>query len=269
MEMKGFPVVLLLQVLLLAVAGCVHLAPEGGPGDSRAITGSVFGALDPGAKSLDSLHFRVSSYGIGKTRDVSELCERLYQRIMGDTALYSFMPRGLYNVFVYGSKEEYQRKSGMPEWSGGASVGNSIYAFDSRGFPGILAHEMTHLVFHEFMGSSDPLHRWVNEGLAVYEEQEALLSIGVARAPPPSRMLPFREMIHLAPLGESGTVAGDWYTQVGGVVRFMIERGGRVGFGEFLKGLRRGLSVDDAVRGGFPGVWGGLSDLENAWRDGR
>jgi len=253
---------------LLLCAACVPLPQEEGvarPASSGIVAGD-FQLLDPGANRQDSLHLRVHAYGADRAQAVSELAETLYSRVMTDTGLYSFVPRGLYPIVTYASREEYLRKTRLPEWSGGISVGNSIFVYEGPRMPGILAHEMTHLIFFEYMGRSDEALRWVNEGLAVYEEQEALRAQGGGGPSLPLRKLPFREMIGMAPLSENQGSAGEWYLQVGSVVRFLIERGGRVGFSEFLKALHDGRGADEAVRTGFPGVWGGLGALESSWQ---
>lgn len=248
----------------LLLAGCVPL-PEGeglsvprGP----AAADAGFALLDPGAQRLVSLHFETHAYGADRAAAASETAESLYRKVMEDTGLYSFMPRSLYPLVVYGTREEFLRKTNLPDWSSGAAVGAAIYLPEGPEFKGTLAHEMTHLIFNEFMGRADPSLRWINEGLAVYEEEEAR---GRLRARASTRPIPFREMVNLAPLGEKDALVGDWYQQVGDVTRFMIERGGRVGFGEFLKSLRDGRSVDDAIRSGFPGSWNGAASLEAAW----
>lgn len=249
-------------LLLLAAAGCVSVDEIAEPGASAPASDAAFPGLDPGASRLDSLHFRVSAYGADKAQAASELSEALYRKVMEDTALYSFMPRELYPLVLYATREEYLRKTGLPQWSAGVSAGRALYMHEGPGLRPILAHEMTHLIFGEYMGRHDPSLRWVNEGLAVYEEQEAS---GEWRGRPTSRPIPFREMVNLAPLGEKDALVNDWYGQVGSVVRFMIERGGHVGFGEFLKALKEGRSVDDAVRQGFPGHWTSLAALETSW----
>lgn len=251
-----------LAALALLSAGCVALDDAVSPAPAALPSESGFERLDPGAQRLDSLHFSVWAYSSEKAQAASQTAEDLYRKVMEDTGLYSFMPRELYPLVLYGSREEYLRKTRLPEWSGGASVGRALYMHEGPGLRPVLAHEMTHLVFGEFMGRHEAALRWVNEGLAVYEEQEAS---GEWRGRPQTRPIPFREMVNLAPLGEKDILVNDWYRQVGSVVRFMVERGGRVGFGEFLKTLKDGRALDDAVRQGFPGVWTDMAALETAW----
>lgn len=251
--------------MVVLAAGCVSISEIDEPGSDSGVTRRVFPGLDPGAKELVSLHFKVSAYGSDDARIVSELSERLYSSLMNDTGLYSFLPREPYRVTLYGSRAEYLKKTGLPEWSGGVSVGNAIYTYASPRLSGVLAHEMTHLIFHEYLGRDDNRLRWVNEGLAVYEEIQALAASGIAVSPVPGRRVTFQEMVLLAPMDENGRDVSAWYQQVGSVVRYMIERGGRVGFGQFMRAIKDGQQPRDAVRTGFPAQWRSMDELENAW----
>lgn len=248
-------------------AGCVPLPPGAeAPPPSSLSNDAGYPRLDPGSQRVTSLHFEVEAYGSQCAQGLSDAAEELYKHIMDDSALYSFLPREPYKVVLYGDRAEYLRKTGMPEWSGGVNVGRAVYLYDGPQMRPTLAHEMTHTIFNEFMGRTDPALRWINEGLAVYEEMQAR---NEPRGRPVSRVIPFREMVNLAPIGEKDTVVNDWYGQVSDVTRFMIERGGHVGFGEFLKALHDGRSNDEAVRIGFPGIWTDMPALETAWNAGR
>lgn len=258
----------LLPFLALAAAltGCVAI-PEYGVPEPRntTLTTGVFRDLDPGHKEESGLHFKVKAYGSVRSLQLLELAEAQYQRVMNDSGLYSFRPRGLYEIVVYGSADEFYKKTQFPTWAVGLTVGNAIYAYDGHQLPPAMAHEMTHLIFHEYMAGTRPELRWINEGFAMHEEALATGSPSVGW-PGGQEPFPFSQMTGLVPATERERQVHLWYRQVGDVVGFMIERGGRVGFGKFLEALRDRRPVDDALRTGFPGVWNGLPDLENAWR---
>ncbi|MFA6093882.1 MAG: hypothetical protein WCU88_10020 [Elusimicrobiota bacterium] len=246
-------------------AGCVPLPEDGSSPERGGITRASFSPLDPGAKTAACLHFEVRAYSSASAEAVCSLAERSYERIMRDTSLYSFMQREPYPIVIYGSHEEYVRKTGMPQWSGGAAAGNSLFTYESPATAGVLAHEMTHLIFNEYMGRQTYSLRWINEGLAVFEEQQASGRLPAA-LPPGRAPLSFDRMADTAPLSESSFDASAWYAQASSVVRFMIERGGQIGFGQFLAALRDGRPVTEAVRAGFPGTWNSLAEVESAWR---
>ena len=261
----------------LALAGCVPYPGQDGQGDAAPAAvdspPGQFAGLDPGASDEQTLHFDVSGYGINETQQAADRAEAAYNRIMVDTNLYSFKPSGLYKIVIYGSPEEYRRKTGQPGWSGGVAVGNSIYTFAGPQLDMTVAHEMTHLIWYEYMGRLDPDQRWVNEGLAVYEEEKAAAEEGyrgdlyadingLMRSQP----IPMDQMIKLTPATERERTVSVWYAESVSMVRFMIERGGRIGFSQFLASLHDGLNFDAAVAAGFPGQWHSLNDFDQAWQ---
>lgn len=263
----------LAAVLLAACVPYPGELPDDGRG--RSYPGLIEGAfpgLDAGHSETQTLHFKVAAYGPDTARGVGDRAEEAYRRIMTDTGLFSFKPRGLYTLVLYGSREEYRRKTGQPEWSGGVAAGNALYTYHSERLDAVLAHEMTHLVWFEYMSRVEPDHRWVNEGLAVYQENKALGQAGrgdifsMLRGNLRSQPLPMEQMIRFAPATERAYEVSLWYAQAESLVRFMVERGGGIGMEQFLRALRDRKDWDQAVAEGFPGRWRTLAELELDWR---
>ncbi len=266
-----------LAVALVFFAACVPYPgelPDDGRGRSYGggIMEGVYPGLDAGAQENSSLHFKVKAYGADTALSVSSMAEAAYVRIMTDTGLSSFLPRGLYQIVVYGTQDEYRKKTGQPDWSGGVAVGNAIYTFLSPRLEAVLSHEMTHLIWFEYMGHVNPDYRWVNEGLAVYQENKAQGLRGqgdlfsVLRGNLRSQPMTMEQMIHLVPATERAYEVNLWYAQSESLVRFMLERGGRIGFSQFLGALRYDKNLDQAVAEGFPGSWRTLAELEGDWK---
>lgn len=261
-------------------AACVpvpdELSGEIAPAGPSQAQDGPFAPLDAGAAQLDSLHFTVRCYGQQEARQISDSAEASYNRIMVDTNLFSFQPRRLYQIVVYGSAEEYRRKTHQPGWSGGATVGNAIYTYQGPGLPMTVAHEMTHLIFHEFMGPQLVANtdlRWINEGLAVYEENKAANANGYPgdifasiRPLVRSQPLPVDQLVHLVPASERERTVNEWYAQAESMIQYMIDRGGRLGFSSFLSAIRDGRGVDFALGQSFPGVFRDLNDFSQSWQ---
>lgn len=269
MKMLG---VMVVAAVLCACVPYPGALPEDYGGRTAIVTG-VFPALDAGAAEQPSLHFHVRAYGGLKAQQIADMAENAYNRIMVDTGLSSFKPMGgQYQLVVYGNAEEYRGKTGQPSWSGGVAVGNAIYSFDGPQLEKVVSHEMTHLIFYEYMGRVNLEHRWVNEGLAVYEESKAgQSSSGGSQPPPPLRAsnwqpIPMDQMLRLVPATEREYTVNNWYAQAESMVRFMVERGGRIGFSQFLAALRNDVKWDAAFSTGFPGIWSSFSDFEQAWK---
>ena len=266
--------VLLLPAALLA--GCVaipgvvdedHLARS-----QVLLTGEVFPDLDSGVNEQQSLHFQVRAYGNGRAMQTADLAETAYQRIMVDTGLASFQPlAGRYKIVIYGNAGEYRKKTGQPGWSNGVSVGSSIYSYEGGHLDGLLSHELTLLIFYDYVGHANMDHRWVSEGLAIYEEHKAGQSAAGGVAPPmPAwpqgwQPLPMDSIIHMVPASDRDRTVSAWYLQDESLVRFMIDRGGRIGFSQFLGGLRQDAAFDKAVAEGFSGSWRDFNDLYASW----
>jgi len=262
----------LLLPLLLCCCACVEVPTGSLPApEVRQPLESPFRGLDPGYKTVESAHFSLQAYSSSSAALYSSLCEENYTRIMQDLGLYSFVPARPYNVVIYKDAAEYRAKTGQPEWSGGAAYGNALLLYEGEGLRASMAHEMTHLVFNEFMGLAQASSlRWLNEGVAVYEEGRSnQVSAGyyagrVASAVAPNP-IPFTQMVNLAPVSESQRNVDRWYAQVGSVAGFLVRQGGSFNFSLFLGRLRDGASVDRALEEVYSGVWKTLADVERSW----
>jgi len=283
---RGFRL-LALPVFCLAAAGCVPMPEEAlremaPPAQANE---APYAGLEPGAKDYETAHFMVKAYSNDVAVAYSVLCEQAYSRIMNDLGLYSFAPARPYNIVVYKDHEEYARKTGQPRWSGGMAYGNAILVYESEGAGAVLAHEMTHLVFNEFMGLRNSADfKWINEGIAVYEEGRAS---AVSRAAYHRRLvelvvpnpIPFSQFVNMPPPGFSEEAGGQaaaedpaanasverWYAQAGSAASFMINEGGTLGFSLFIARLKAGDPADAAVSSAFSGLWRNLADMERAW----
>ncbi|MCM2268058.1 MAG: hypothetical protein NDI60_09845 [Elusimicrobiales bacterium] len=262
----------LLLPLLLCCCACVEVPTGSAPAEEvRQPLESPFKGLDPGYKTLESAHFSVQAYSSSSAALYSAMCEENYTRIMQDLGLYSFVPARPYNVVIYRDASEYHAKTGQPDWSGGAAYGNALLLFEGQGLKASMAHEMTHLVFNEFMGLSQAASlRWLNEGVAVYEESRSEQASGAyyasrVRTSVAPNPIPFSQLVNLAPANESQRNVDRWYAQVGSVAGFMIRQGGSFNFSLFLGRLRDGASVDSALGTVYSGIWNNLADVEKSW----
>jgi len=264
--------ILVLTLLLGCCCACVDIPPGALPtAEVTQPVDSPFKGLDPGFKTEETAHFSVQANTADAAVSNASLCEQNYSRLMQDLGLYSFVPAKPYNVVLYRDAAEYHTKTGQPDWSGGATLGNALLLYDSPGLTATMAHEMTHLVFNDFMGLSQAAAlRWLNEGVAVYEESRsnqtsAAYYAATVRDSVSGNPIPFSQMASLTPQNESRTGVERWYAQVGSVIGFMIKQGGSFNFSLFLGRLHDGATVDKAIEDTYPGVWKNLADVEKSW----
>ncbi|OGR61821.1 MAG: hypothetical protein A2X31_01400 [Elusimicrobia bacterium GWB2_63_22] len=266
--MKKLPV-----LLLLFCSACVDIPTADLPGTPLAQpTVSPFRGLDPGFKTVETAHFSVQAYGSDAAARYASACEANYGRIMQDLGLYSFVPARPYSVTVYKDAPEYHLKTGQPDWSGGAAYGNALLLYEGEGLEAIMAHEMTHLIFNEFMGLSQPSSlRWLNEGVAVYQEgrsnqTSATYYASLVKSLVAPNPIPFSQMVNLVPQSESRTGVERWYAQSGSVAGFLVRQGGSFNFYMFLGKLKAGADLDRALAETYSGLWRNLEDVERTWK---
>ncbi|OGR96994.1 MAG: hypothetical protein A2902_05260 [Elusimicrobia bacterium RIFCSPLOWO2_01_FULL_64_13] len=299
MNPRGWPVFF----LSLCLGGCAGFEVQPGPGEAGlpASAGSV------PFQSYESLHFVVRARDYSLARDVAESSEEIYRKVMFDTNLLSFKPRESYRVTIYEDRDQYRDLTGNPDWSGGVTTTlllgrgipgereekarTSIATYEEVLTPRLMAHEIVHLVFNEFMEFADARIaervRWLNEGLATFEEleycSESERSEFFRMTQPLLRKhaQPLPRVMSANPFLESASALGSysaggrsvlytnidvWYWQSRSLVEFLILDHGRYNFYLFMEALKRGRPVEDALRDAYPGKWGGLGDLESEWR---
>ena len=257
------------MLLILPLCSCVPLPDDYKSSDAGFAYNAPAEGLDPGFLSQETAHFKISAYS--RIDEISDYCEELYAAIMRETGLYSFVPSEPYKITVYRDSSEYHSKTRLPSWSGGAAYGNALLLYEGTSLGATAAHEMTHLIFNEYMGMNrnNSEYIWINEGLAVYMEtkfsriSEAAYSRRfnnrIANNP-----IPFSQMVNLAPANESSKDTDRWYAQVWSVVRFMLERGGSFNFSVFISRLKSGDTIDQALEYAYKD-WPSSKALEEAW----
>ena len=189
-------------------------------------------------------------------------------------------------VNIYANHKEYVAKSGMPAWSNGGyqyrrlSVDRIIRRivliqigmdgkFDANLLTQVLPHELTHLVLHEYFGER-PIPLALNEGLAMYMERgrAGKYESGLAEAVRAGKYIPFRTLYaSMAYPKEAGHV-GVFYAESASATRFLVSELKIDGMGILLGELKRGQSMDAAVRTATGGQGDVMGGIERKWRRG-
>lgn len=258
-------------------------------------------------QSYDSLHFTVRGWSYDNIVTIGALAEDLYKKIMFDTNLLSFKPRQNYGITIYADQAEYHNRTGYPAWSGGATLTvplgevlpsekdarprTAIVTYESAALPSVLAHEISHLIFNEFMGfattaESDRL-LWLNEGFATYEEfqtydqSERDQFLDAIRPLLQAHAYSMDELTRFRPASEPVQTVGSyffngqarvctnidlWYWQASSLTSFLIRRQGEYQFYLLLNALKRRQDLLGALSEAYPGKWSTLDDLENEWK---
>lgn len=128
----------------------------------------------------------------------------------------------------------------------------------------VTRHEVAHIVIREATRGPFGVPAWLNEGTAVWAQEEPLggeldaLDAAIAR----DRVLPLQVLSSSSAAGNPDTVSL-FYGQSYSVVDYLIRTYGEEKFGQLFAVFKEGATTDKALRT----VYGlGVRELENAWR---
>lgn len=238
-------------------------------------------AFAPAARAdwqeLKSKHFIVR---FEEDRDFAERvrreAERCYGAILRDLGyrrhgnfwLWSNRTR----LILHGSREEFLRATGAPAWASGKTSFTTReitgYRGSERFIESVLPHELTHLVFRDFLGPLGRVPLWLEEGVAQWEERAGraairrrALTLLRQRRLAPLRTLTAQDVREEPRLRE----ASAFYVQAAGLVGYLIEEHGSQQFRKLCGQLRDGKSLEDALRFTYPASLRNMAGLESAW----
>ncbi len=178
-------------------------------------------------------------------------------------------------IFIAKDKEQYLKNFNCPEWSS-ACVSywdKIIYTYPSqKNFISILAHELTHIIFREYLKNNN-LPLWLDEGMATYIEDkyagghykkrdyalETLINKG--------EYLPLREVTNVNTLilkNKSDDYVNKFYLQSFSIVNFLVERYQKHRFSQFLWNLKNENNVEKALSKTYYQLKN-IDELEKRW----
>ena len=177
-------------------------------------------------------------------------------------------------IYVYDTPEGFAKATGQPGWSHGMANYRTkeIHALNrGDGFlDGVLPHEITHLIFRDFVGTDGEIPLWMDEGIAQWEEPaKRAISKKIARylvatvkdyhtqdlMTTDVRKLADEEKVHY------------FYMQSVSLVDYLIKTYGPTAFTEFCRSLRDGKKFEDALKSAFPDTLETVNDLDARWRE--
>jgi hypothetical protein len=173
-------------------------------------------------------------------------------------------------VWYYGSAQDMQQAIISENDEGVITLGEVAYSDTAMVAAGgsprdIARHELAHIVVRHAVGSAYGVPDWLNEGLAVYAQEEPLDNQRAAL----DQAIASEDVFSVRSLSSasSGALADRvslYYGQSWSLVNFLLETYGDQKFGDLFAAFAEGLNDDDALMR----VYGLDQDgLENAWRE--
>jgi len=193
--------------------------------------------------------------------DVRNVAEKFYRILTQEFRFIrsqSWLWEKRTKIFIAKDKDDFLDRFDCSSWSG-ACVNyrdKIIYSYpDQKEFSSILVHELTHIIFHEYVGR-DKLPAWLDEGIATYMEdkygnQKYRRSLpALKRKIKSNSHIDFPELNAMSPeeLNDRRTdYITTFYVESYSIVNFIIEKYGKYRFSNFLSSLRGGYTLAQSV----------------------
>lgn len=175
-------------------------------------------------------------------------------------------------IYIYPDHEGYLKATNESAWSEGfvnyARKEIKSYAWSKGFLDALLPHEITHLVFRDYVGFKNDIPLWLDEGVAQWQEpaKRAMVRQTTKSNLTAGKVYPFDEMtsFNLSMRYSEEIVA--FYIQAASLVDFLISQYGSDSFITFCRQLRDGKGMNDALKFAYPTSIRNQNDLEEKWK---
>ncbi|MDD5464727.1 MAG: hypothetical protein PHP73_00015 [Candidatus Omnitrophica bacterium] len=171
-------------------------------------------------------------------------------------------------VYLFNNGADYLNETRGLAWSG-AQVSvklRTIKTFIGQPsfFDSILPHELTHIIFREFVGSRTKLPLWLDEGVACSQEKSSLVSrMDSARAQ--AKQDAHLKFDKLFEIYDSTLIAPNvFYSESASIIVFLLKKYDREFFLDFSRKLRDGIQWKSALLSTYH--FSNFEEMESAWK---
>ena len=175
-------------------------------------------------------------------------------------------------IYIFKDHKSYTETTNQPAWSGGFASGHdktiTTYPQASGFFDSLLPHELGHIIFREFIGFNRRLPLWLEEGVAVYQEEARRWGSKpkVREAIAQSRLISLKDLnLMSASAINSSNNVDLFYDESVSIVDFLITKFGKAAFNNFCCSLRDGKTLDEAINKNYP--YKDLDGLDWSWQN--
>lgn len=172
-------------------------------------------------------------------------------------------------IYLYKESSGYQKEANHASWSG-AMVNvkkRTIKTFLGQMgfFDSILPHEMTHIIFREFVGPKAGLPLWLDEGVAGSQEESNLIE-RLKRAVSLVRENEYIDINRLSATRDFSLIDPQvFYSQAASLVVFLLQQYGRDKFLDFSRSLRDGEGWQEALISNYR--FKNLEEMQEKWKE--
>ena len=209
-------------------------------------------------------------------KDVSRRSETYYRNIANELGYQRYSGFWTWDnrvrIFIYPNRNQYLKRTGQPQWSEGVASYTdktiSSYAWSEGFLDALLPHEMTHLIFRDYVGFKGEVPLWLDEGVAQWMEPHKREAVKEAiRHLAQTRSLFSLDQMMTLDIRRSADpeLVQIYYVQAVSLVDFLITTYGASRFTNFCRQLRDGKSIEDSLRFAYPIAIRSINELEKKW----
>lgn len=266
-----------IKLVFVVLLWCVFFA-----GISRAENRSA-GSDKPWGQSKNE-HFVIYYEAKGDEALAKDLLRRAqgYYQTIGEDIGYSRVNKmwtweDRVQIFLFATQSSFLSKTSQPAWSTGYADRDSrlfnsktIITFkQEEGFSdGLLPHEISHLILHDFIPNAARLPVWFDEGVAqLQEKNKRALARSIMKSLSQSgSYVPFSQFLNWDIRKEKDPrKARIFYAQSLSVVDYLVTKFGADKFSYLCRQLRDGKDFATALSFVYSGVFHDPQDLEKKW----
>jgi hypothetical protein len=236
----------------------------------------LFSSYADDFERLERGHFVIYHQNKDMANKLSWKAEYYYKKILGHFGVQEFRPwegKDKGEIYLYKTKADYIKATGAPEWSGGIAQSNmsrfATYEDSPNLMTAIFPHELTHIMFHLFVGKKEmPL--WLDEGMAQFEQEDDAAIYNRKRAI--KWAIKNGSCIRLQDLLNMQAIPQDnvdlFYAESASLVDHLITDNIRTSYGKFVTYLKNGATVEEALAKAYQWKYkNGIVDLELRWKE--
>ncbi|OGX24723.1 MAG: hypothetical protein A2787_01970 [Omnitrophica WOR_2 bacterium RIFCSPHIGHO2_01_FULL_48_9] len=180
-------------------------------------------------------------------------------------------------IIIYDDQAAFMAKTGQPAWSKGYADRHPklfeskmivTYRQEQEFFNGLLPHEISHLILHDFLGPQTSVPLWFDEGVAQLQEAEkrAVADRLLQRLVLEKKQLPLPVLMELDIRREkNSTKVTLFYVQSLSVIDFLLTQYGSDAFARLCRQMRDGKSFAEALRLAYGHSFDSVQQLEDKW----
>lgn len=222
-----------------------------------------------------SFNFEIHYYNYEKAKNLIQTIDSAYSKIIEDLSAVSYYsPSHRVKIYIYRTKEDYEKSTSGGHWSGGYSnmKTNAIYTFEQEDLMrDVILHELTHIVFDSFMGWPRNLSiSWLHEGIAVYMEKKFFNKKWdlkyLKEKDKEGKLYSLKDGFKTETGFEQDTnKISLWYLEMGSVIYYLFSLK-KEGFKVFCDNIKIYKNIEEALKRTYPWEFHSVEDLDREWR---